>query len=57
MFKMRDAKDPDIILRPDGWYWFDPSGNLIGPYESRAEAIHAGRVDDDVELWTEYEID
>ena len=57
MSKMRDAKDPDIILRPDGWYWFDPSGNLIGPYESRAEAIYAGRVDDDVEIWTEYEID
>jgi len=52
---MRNALDPDVILRQDGWYWFDPSGNLIGPYESRAEAIYAGRYEEDFS--TEYEID
>ena len=50
---MLRSYEPDTLLRPDGWYWFDASGNLIGPYETRALALHAGKLDED---W-EYEID
>lgn len=27
--------DADIILRVDGWYWFDLDGRMIGPYDTR----------------------
>jgi len=55
---MKSIFDPDVILRPDGWYWFDAIGNLIGPYDTRAEAIYAGRLDDDVEtLSGEYDFE
>jgi hypothetical protein len=38
----------DIIMRQDGWYWIDEHGNLIGPYETRGEAVCAGDEDEDV---------
>lgn len=43
--KMR--MEADILMRTDGWYWFDDLGNLVGPYETRAEAVRAAKCDSD----------
>lgn len=39
--------DADIILRVDGWYWFDLDGRMIGPYDTKAEAEHVAKMDED----------
>jgi len=51
--------DADIVMRADGWYWFDLDGRLIGPYETRSEALRVSKIDEDVwPMWPmEYDLD
>ena len=35
----RPARDPDLVRRPDGWYWLAPGGHQeFGPFETAALA-------------------
>ena len=47
----RDSEPPEILDRPDGYYWSSPDGNeAFGPYETYelAEAARDGFVTDGV---------